>query len=245
MIICKRPDPPDDHLQVACPSIWSFASSWILQMIICKWPSPPYDHLQVAGSSRWSFAQGIKRASRGSHVAIGLVWWVCSWFIRHICLYINDPDFQRTRMGRTDQSKIMQEVLTDLKNRKSSQTVFNIILVFSYYYWGVIFSSLLLGYIYICQLYNSYKRLEQSLADNECQESWLRMATILKVKGPSWYKVPSKQRTYFLIERLRSPRERSMKTGIDKTQKPRVRTGRRFKIRQAHLSSLLKVDNDL
>ena len=71
-------------------------------------------------------------------------------------------------------------------------------------------------YIYICQLYNSCKpryyftkRLEQSLADNECQDSWLRMATILKVKGPSWYKVPSKQRTYFLIERLRSPRERS------------------------------------
>ena len=34
MIICKRPDPLGDHLQVACPSNWSFARGWILQMII-------------------------------------------------------------------------------------------------------------------------------------------------------------------------------------------------------------------
>ena len=38
-------------------------------------------------------SQGVKRVSKGSHRAIGLVWWVSSWFIRHICLYISDPDF--------------------------------------------------------------------------------------------------------------------------------------------------------
>ena len=42
----------DDHLQVACPSRWSFASGKILRMIICKRSIPLYDHLQVAGSSR-------------------------------------------------------------------------------------------------------------------------------------------------------------------------------------------------
>ena len=53
MIICQRPDHPDDHLQVACPSRKSFASGWILRiifvrgriprMIFCKRPDPPDD----------------------------------------------------------------------------------------------------------------------------------------------------------------------------------------------------------
>ena len=28
MIICKRPAPPDDHLQMAGPSKWSFVRGW-------------------------------------------------------------------------------------------------------------------------------------------------------------------------------------------------------------------------
>ena len=56
MIICKRPVPPDYHLQEARFSGWSFARGRILWMIICKWPVPPNDHMQAAGSSRWSFA---------------------------------------------------------------------------------------------------------------------------------------------------------------------------------------------
>ena len=58
MIICKRPDPPYDHLQMAGPSRWSFARGWIHWMIICKRLAPPDDHLQVAGPSWWSFARG-------------------------------------------------------------------------------------------------------------------------------------------------------------------------------------------
>ena len=46
MIICKRPTTPDDHLQGACQSRWSFARGRPLQMIICKFPAPPDDHLQ-------------------------------------------------------------------------------------------------------------------------------------------------------------------------------------------------------
>ena len=53
--ICKRPDNLDDHLQEAGSSRWSFARGRILQMIICKWPDPPDDHLQEDGSSEWSF----------------------------------------------------------------------------------------------------------------------------------------------------------------------------------------------
>ena len=36
MIICKSLNAPDDHLQEARSSRWSFASRWILRMIICK-----------------------------------------------------------------------------------------------------------------------------------------------------------------------------------------------------------------
>ena len=38
--------------------------------------------------------------------------------MRHICLYISDPDFYSPRDGRdgqTDQPKVVQEVLADLK----------------------------------------------------------------------------------------------------------------------------------
>ena len=34
MIICKRPVSPDDHLQKAVPSRWSFARGRSIQMII-------------------------------------------------------------------------------------------------------------------------------------------------------------------------------------------------------------------
>ena len=50
MVICKRPDPPDDHLQKTVSSRWSFAR---------------------AGSSRWSFASGrIFRMKICHHVII-------------------------------------------------------------------------------------------------------------------------------------------------------------------------------
>ena len=46
MIICKRPDPPNDHLQEARSSRWSFARGQIPRMIFCNRPDPPVDHLQ-------------------------------------------------------------------------------------------------------------------------------------------------------------------------------------------------------
>ena len=51
MIICKRPVPPDDHLQEASPSVSSFARGQPLRMTICKRPVPPDHYLQVAGPS--------------------------------------------------------------------------------------------------------------------------------------------------------------------------------------------------
>ena len=36
MIICKRPDPPDDQLLEAGSTGLSFARGWSIQMIICK-----------------------------------------------------------------------------------------------------------------------------------------------------------------------------------------------------------------
>ena len=36
MIICKRPDPPDDNMQKASSSRWSFARGRNLRMIICN-----------------------------------------------------------------------------------------------------------------------------------------------------------------------------------------------------------------
>ena len=58
MMICKRLAPPDDHLQEAGHSKWSFARSWFFSMIICKRPAPRDDYLQEAGLTEWWFAKG-------------------------------------------------------------------------------------------------------------------------------------------------------------------------------------------
>ena len=68
MTICTRPVIPNDHLQKASPSGWSFAKGWSIWVIICKRPSirtiickrpvDPDDHLQEAGWSGWSFGRG-------------------------------------------------------------------------------------------------------------------------------------------------------------------------------------------
>ena len=60
--------------------------------------------------------RGLRGASRGSHGAIGLVWWVFRWFIRHICLYICDPNFSCGRTnGRTDgRTEVFHEALAAL-----------------------------------------------------------------------------------------------------------------------------------
>ena len=60
MIICKRLVHPDDHLQEAGLSGWSFARYGSIQIIICKRPVYPDDHLQEAGPSRWSFEEEEK-----------------------------------------------------------------------------------------------------------------------------------------------------------------------------------------
>ena len=57
-IICKRPAPPDHHLQEAGPSGSSFARGLPLRMTICKRPVPPDDHLQEASPSGWPSARG-------------------------------------------------------------------------------------------------------------------------------------------------------------------------------------------
>ena len=51
MIICKSLVPPDDHLQDAGLSGWSFARGQSLWIIICKRLAPLDDHLQEAGPS--------------------------------------------------------------------------------------------------------------------------------------------------------------------------------------------------
>ena len=58
MIICKRPVPPDDHLQEASPSVSSFARGRPLRMTICKRPVPLDHHLQEAGPPFWQPRQG-------------------------------------------------------------------------------------------------------------------------------------------------------------------------------------------
>ena len=52
MTICKRPVPPDDHLQEAGPFEWSFARVRPLPMIIWMRSAHPDDNLQKAGPSR-------------------------------------------------------------------------------------------------------------------------------------------------------------------------------------------------
>ena len=56
VIICKRPDPLNNHFQVAGSFRWSFAGGKSLQVIICKWPDSTVDHLQGAKSFGWPFA---------------------------------------------------------------------------------------------------------------------------------------------------------------------------------------------
>ena len=59
--------------------------------------------------------RGSRGAFRGSHGAIRLVWWVFRWFMRHIHLYIYDPNFScGLTNGRTE---VFHEALADLKSR--------------------------------------------------------------------------------------------------------------------------------
>ena len=51
---------------------------------------------------------GSRGIPRGTHGAIGLVWWVFWWFIRYIFLYINDPDFL---CGRGDEGGLNNYIL--------------------------------------------------------------------------------------------------------------------------------------
>ena len=67
MIICKRPNPPDDHLQEASSSRWSFARGWSIRMNICKRQVPPDAHLHFlldANANRPTNRQGEYRANR-------------------------------------------------------------------------------------------------------------------------------------------------------------------------------------
>ena len=61
-------------------------------------------------------AKGSRGASRESHGAIGLLLWVHSWFMRHMCLYISAQNFSCTWAdGRTGPPEVVQEVLADVK----------------------------------------------------------------------------------------------------------------------------------
>ena len=51
MIIFKRLDAPDDHLQVVGPSGLSFANGWVLWMTIYKRLDPLDDQLQEANDN--------------------------------------------------------------------------------------------------------------------------------------------------------------------------------------------------
>ena len=55
----------------------------------------------------------------GSLCAIGLVWWDFWWSIRHVCLYIWTLE-KLLRTDGTGNSKVLQEVLADLKMIYSS-----------------------------------------------------------------------------------------------------------------------------
>ena len=58
MIIWKGLVYPDDHLQDADPSKWSFAKGQSIQMIIFGRPVDQDDHLQKASPPGWSFVRG-------------------------------------------------------------------------------------------------------------------------------------------------------------------------------------------
>ena len=84
MIICKRPVHPDDHLQEAGPSGWSFAKGRSIRMIHYERPVHPDDHLQEAGPSIWSFAKGwsirMIICKRSVHHQ-GVLEFLCHWLI--------------------------------------------------------------------------------------------------------------------------------------------------------------------
>ena len=63
-------------------------------------------------------SQGVKGASMGSLCAIGLVWWDFWWSIRHVCLYIWTQEKLLRVDGTGGESKVLQEVLADLKSVK-------------------------------------------------------------------------------------------------------------------------------
>ena len=115
MIGCKRKDPLDYHLQVAGLSTWSFARGCFFQMIICKrrilrmiiWgrPDPLDDQLQEAGSS---CNNNNNRGDRGGVTRVtgvgkegGEEGKEGRMRRRNSCTWTD---------GRTDQSKVVQEV---------------------------------------------------------------------------------------------------------------------------------------
>ena len=88
MMICKRPVPPDNHLQEAGPSGWSFARGQPLRMIICKRQAPADDQKQQQQKQEKE-REKEKEKEKGK-------------------------EFLRAD-GRMDQPKVVQEVLADLK----------------------------------------------------------------------------------------------------------------------------------
>ena len=88
MIICLGPDPPDDHLQMAGPTGWSFARVQSLQMIICK------RQQQQQQWQGWPGATGQKEEKKGKEKEGKKFLWTD---------------------GHTGQSKVAQEFLADLK----------------------------------------------------------------------------------------------------------------------------------
>ena len=57
--------------------------------------------------------RGLRETSRGSHWAIGMVWGVSWWLMRHMCLYTWGQDFHCTGAGPPE---VVQEALADLKS---------------------------------------------------------------------------------------------------------------------------------
>ena len=121
------PVPPNDHLQLAGSSRWSFAKGRILQISLFmihkaffSWPRAPRAYL-LRKLNRWVcpyqqvFYITIYNTSRSymsrPHVILILpiIFIPCRdplsrvsasfAFIRHICLYISDPDFSCRRDG--------------------------------------------------------------------------------------------------------------------------------------------------
>ena len=107
MIICKRPDPSDDHLQESGPpsdhlqkagsSRRSFAKGQILRMIICKRSAPPDDHLQQRHQEHQRHQQQQQQPITNTTT--------------------NNHNHDHCEMGQVDRSKALHEVLADLKTQ--------------------------------------------------------------------------------------------------------------------------------